>query len=340
MRKTDEIPYCAREMIAYIEERLLSSEYSSGTRLPSIRRFAGKFNISYGSAARGIEYLCSRGLLEKKAKSGIFVRQSIEHPVEKGAARIVFFAHTNFKTESNIHSMCYTTLLSIQKRCLELGHALSIIPLPYTDKEETLGIIRKYSADADGIILFHEYDAYLDEYPITKPTVGIMMSNSFSGTISTVNMDPYLSAEQAVEYFKRHGCGKVKVFYFDWPIYRERAMLFQTVARYNGIECRLSQENGRIRFDHSSGYYFTSDQVLDRYSKKFMKAKGKPLAEVYTVLGTDGKCEMDPDFHRFPTIAADWREVGRSAVDECLKRINNPGISPQRIYLPGRLKEY
>ena len=165
------------------------------------------------------------------------------------------------------------------------------------------------------------------------------MSNNYSGTISTVNIDPYLAAEQAVRYFKNKNCKKLRAIYYNWPIYLERASIFQSVAVRNGLDCRLMEEGGRVRWDSNTGYYFASDQVLDRYSKKFEKKNGKTLAEAYCVLGIDGKSKLDPDFHDFPTIVANWDEIGKSALDECLSRINNPGSSPRRIYFPGQLKE-
>ena len=61
------------------------------------------------------------------------------------------------------------------------------------------------------------------------------------------------------------------------------------------------------------------------------------LANDLTILGIDGKRLLDPDFHRFPTIAADWAEIGSVAFEECLALMNNPGRYRRRIGMPGRL---
>ncbi|WP_277201809.1 GntR family transcriptional regulator [Victivallis vadensis] len=66
-------PEISEQLINYLEERLLAGEYRPGMRIPSVRRLAAKFCLSYGSAIRGIDFLCEQGKLEKASKRGIYV---------------------------------------------------------------------------------------------------------------------------------------------------------------------------------------------------------------------------------------------------------------------------
>ena len=59
-------PEISEQLINYLEERLLAGEYRPGMRIPSVRRLAAKFCLSYGSAIRGIDFLCEQGKLPNR----------------------------------------------------------------------------------------------------------------------------------------------------------------------------------------------------------------------------------------------------------------------------------
>ena len=45
----------------HLEAMIASGHYPTGTRLPSLRRLCDEFNLSRGTAARGLDYLRERG---------------------------------------------------------------------------------------------------------------------------------------------------------------------------------------------------------------------------------------------------------------------------------------
>jgi DNA-binding LacI/PurR family transcriptional regulator len=194
------------------------------------------------------------------------------------------------------------------------------------------------SDGADGIILLNEYDLFLKEFKAQVPTVGVLMENSYGGTISTVNLDPWSAAQMAVEFFEERGFKKVSIISSHKPVFVTRGRCFATIWREKGYECELiiAQYEEDIEFDKGRGYLFTSDQFAHNYSEDYLQKTGYLLNDKHVILGMDGKQLIDPNFHRFPSIAINWKSVGEIAFNECLSRINNPTIAPKNITFTGK----
>ena len=64
----------AESLVAYVEARIISGEYPVGGKLPSVRRLAAKFQLSFGTAYRAVHTLLERGLLEQRGTAGLFVK--------------------------------------------------------------------------------------------------------------------------------------------------------------------------------------------------------------------------------------------------------------------------
>ena len=63
-----------RDVVDYLEAQIVSGVLAPGTRIPSLRRLCGKFNISMGTAVRGVEVLAARGKVETRRGSGVYVK--------------------------------------------------------------------------------------------------------------------------------------------------------------------------------------------------------------------------------------------------------------------------
>jgi DNA-binding LacI/PurR family transcriptional regulator len=327
-------PEKATQLIDYLEERLVSGQYSVGTRIPSVRRFSDKFNVSYGTALRGIDFLCSKGKLEKVPHRGIYVKERRPKANHNTIKRIAVFMEP-YVTERHC-GMCYTAFLGMQEQALKTGYTFLVNPLLMKDVSNER--IKEMSQDAEGIILLNEYDMELDDLNLKVPTVGVLVDNSFGGKISTVNLDPYSSAKIAVEFFAEKGFKDIIIVSSPKPVFITRGRIFELLWRAKGYNCEWSfSQYDEVEFKKNRGYFFTSDQRAQDHADTYYKNTGRQLEKDYPILGLDGKQLIDPSFYRFPSVAINWKTIGEIAFNECISRINNPGRTPINITLDGKL---
>jgi DNA-binding LacI/PurR family transcriptional regulator len=318
----------------FLREQVSAGKFAPGERLPSLRALMSQFDLSYGSVKRGIDLLCEMGLVEKRAGSGTFVKRvSSAAPCAAGAPRLAVFM-TDEKW-GRMPGIFPTVFLGIQKAAQEAG--VSLLVNYVRRRETTAERIVNLTREVDGVLLLGEYDATLPALGLNIPAVGVCMHETFATPISIVDIDPFLTAEQAVAYFRQNGKDKVAVVSSKIPAYRNRGRQFAMLWESLGLAVERVDARKHILFQPERGYLFTTGSVLQAYSQTYLSESGKPLAEDMTVLGIDGKTLVDPSFHKAPSIALDWQQVGRCAFDECLRRIRQPGSLPRRLYLPGQL---
>jgi DNA-binding LacI/PurR family transcriptional regulator len=236
-----------------------------------------------------------------------------------------------------IHSIYSTVFLGIQRIAEENGYSLSMNCLPVS--EATADRIADIGQGADGVIFLSEYDASIKKLPVVVPSVGVCMHSSFSGRLSIVDIDPYLSAELAVEYFLGKKVDQLLVVSKKDipPAYRNREEVFACLWRQSGGKLKRVNLSDGMKLCDRTGYFFPTSSLLQTCSENILETTGKILADQAVVLGIDGKNLINPEFHNAPAIALDWQIAGKTAIEECLYRIKNPGSLPKRIYLPGRL---
>ncbi len=328
LRKPDK----AAKMISYLEERLIAGVYSPGDRLPSLRFLMRKFNLSYGTVQRGVEYLLARtGRLEKQPCRGLYCRR--DEPESgggipgQGITLGIFYSPRQQKP-----GLYYTALKSISSHARRDQCRLKMIPLFQTDATEEF--MQEQARGCSGVILLQEYDAVLDTLRLPVPVVGIMMENSYNGTISTVNLDFWSSAEMAVQYFHKHKCKTVMICGSHEEVYTRRGLAFAMLWKKNGHTCKQVHSFPRV-YRADAGYLFTSDSWANQAAEKFQKQYGRALSEEHCILGMDGKQLLTPGFHHFPSIAVNWELIGAAAYCQCLERIRHPDLPAQKIYLNG-----
>ena len=331
---SERVPEKARGMVDYIRERICVGDFASGNKLPSMRTLQERFDLSFTSVKGGIDYLCGVGLLEMRPRSGVYVKRGAE-PDKSAVCRIALFA---FAGELRSSGGVYSTVFLGLQRFAE-GHGISLMVDCIPRATVTIDSINTAAKGADAIIFMSEYDATLSDLSSSVPAVGVCMHDSFGGKISVVDIDPYQTAKLAVDYFSEKEVDTVVLVFRDDlpPSYLHRQTAFADLWRANGGIIEEISVADDPRFLSDNGYFFATSSMLQECSLKSLEDHGKILSERVTVLGVDGKNLINPDFHAAPCVALDWQLVGQCAMEECLRRINNPGVLPRRIYLPGKM---
>lgn len=333
----DSVPNKPRRMINYLMESIHSGKLGEGTQLPTIRELMSEFRISYGSVKRGIDYLQAIGLIDKRMGSGTFVskkRKKRGRRVSNERNLAVFLnAHGLYGNPGVYH----TAFLGIQRMGEELGWSLTT---HYLDKKTACwGDVERMSEGADGIVFLAEYDLSLKDFAFKVPAVGLCMHSVYPGNASVVDLDPFASARMAVEHFNKREIRKVIAVGNEHPAYQFRVEIFADVWRTLGGDVTMVSEGETINFNDKTGYLFATGSILQNYSLKYEKKAGEYLSKKNHVIGLDGKNRVDPSFHPAPTIWIDWQMAGKCVFEECLRRVDTPGVSPRRIYIPGHFAE-
>ncbi len=333
----------SERLTAYLEEQIVCGRFPGGSRIPSLRDLQRQFHLSYGTVLSGIDALCRRGLLRKHPRSGIFVATSAA-PARNGNPVVAVFT-----IRSDTVGLYPTVLCGIREEAARRQVELQLCQLPpgCLDRE----LLERLSEGCAGVILLCELDASAGMLPRHRPCVGVMMDNSDLGRISTVDIDPFVAAQHAAAFFRRHNLKTVRAVMVPTGTYRRRFEIFAAAWRHAGGRCepldfpelreaaRNNPELWQQAFPRGGGGWFASDNLLFDCAQAFRTATGRTLEKECVVLGLDGKRLLHPDFPVFPTISVDWRIVGARALEECHARIMEPGRLPERIYLPGELLE-
>jgi len=330
MMNMNDRPPKAAEMIDYVAANIATKAYLPGSRIPSIRRLAAKFDISYGTASRGIDYLVNTGLLAKAGARGFSVVGS--RPAAPEFKRITVFMEP-FVTERGI-GMCHTAFMQMQE--LAYRNNCHFIVVPIRGPEITVELIRSASVGSHGIVMLNEYDTYFSELKTNLPVVGTLMNSSLGGKISTVNIDPFDAAAKAVEFFKARKIKKVTIASANRPVYVRRGEFFQLYWERQGGQCEWDFDwfaPSDVSPDH--GIFFTSDQIAEIHIQTMEKA-GVDLTR-YPIFSVDGKRTLVPNFHCFPTVAGDWKQIGQAIFWEIFNRIRYPEYPVRHILIEGRL---
>ncbi len=327
----------ATGLIHYVESRIVSGEYPIGSKLPSVRRLATKFHLSFGTAYRAIHTLQERGLIEQRGTAGLFVKS--HRSIVGGNAGV--FTVLIGPALLQITGLFHAAYLGVEKAVMRHNYQLQVqyVAIDKLTPEK----LRQTAAESDGLLLLCEYDQYLRDFPVLPcPVVALLSDNSWNGLISTVNIDADDAACTATKYFReaRSWLREVKVFSSPKPVYVARALAFASRWRHLGGRCEVRigypDENQIYRGD--CGYFFTSDQWLQNASMDFHRIHQVEPAQKYAMLGVDGKQFLDPDFFRFPTIAVDWPQLGEIMVEELIRRRNEPELGARNISICGKLR--
>ena len=317
----------------YILEKIYTGEYKSGTAIPPIRSLTQQFDISQYSVQRTIEKLVSDGLLETVHGCGVFVRrQATQSQNQKNKIVIgVAFPRVNLST-----SIYGNVFMGIQLAAIQQG---ILLQTGYSyDPGQNKQLVSEELQGIDGLIILSEYDKSFQDLSLPCPVIGVCMHNSYQDMISLLDMDPFSASRQAVSFFKERKHTKVNIVTMNTPAYKTRGEVFANEWRHAGGIAEFVEPEGMDAVVNDHAFLFTSGGTLQSCLTECRRNSGIKLEKHADVLGFDGKCIIDPDLIKTPVIAVDWTQVGRIALDDTINRIKNPGVSPSRIYVPGKLK--
>jgi DNA-binding transcriptional regulator YhcF (GntR family) len=326
-------------MISYLQEKITSGEFACGDRLPAIRKLTEQFDITYGTAMRGINRICEMGLVEKVPGSGIYVKErpdNIEGKNYKYRLATILTGVDRWESPG-IYS---TVFLGLQKTAEKNDCSLSInyIPMDVFSNEA----LEEAAGDADAVILLSEYDMAVKEIKFRAPVTGVCM-HSLESSISYIDIDPYCVARNAMKYFASKNVDVVEIYANAAPAYQARAMAFAMEWQFAGKKFIMKPPARPVvtdklnDFNPKHGHFFTTGALYQLYSEMYQNQTGGELHEDHAVLSVDGKNRIDPHLKRGASIAIDWQIIGKYAVEESLYRITNPGASPKKIYIQGKL---
>jgi len=323
------------KLVNYLKEKIYSGEFAAGSKIPTLRSLMEQFELTYGTAKRGVDQLCNAGLIEKRPGNGTFVKTQKQNLTVKQKYRFSVFVTGVERWE---HPGIYQTVfLGIQKSAAEHGCILALNYILMDDIDDRA--IWEAGEDSDAIILLSEYDMKLKNITSQVPVVGVCM-HDVGSKVSLLDIDPYAAARVAADYFIAQKCKVVEAYHSEAPSYKNRAETFASLWRSLGYECIVNSvvKNKYAKANTgTTGLFFATSALLQVFSEEHKLQTQKSLDDDYSVLSLDGKSLLDPAYDSMPTISLDWKILGQYAVDECLFRIKNPGALPKRIYLPGTL---
>ena len=317
----------------YIESMIASGGFAPGEKLPTQRALAAQFNLTQNAVCRALKDLAARGLLDLRQGSGCYVRRRVEH---RGKYNFMVYTQSKYMTPT----YCGRILSGMLDRAAELGIGLMLNFVDYPDFAGSP--LREREADFDAVVLVGLYDNVLTEFFCRKPCVGVNMHRTF-GCLSTLDMDPVAAADLAVGYLHRKSvrhaiCITSPDFAHEGAarnVFDFRRQCF--LAAWDGTsECVAPRESddltGFARLPAGTGLWFSGDTHCHRLFRGFQKQTGRDLAAAVPLISNNGRNRTDPSMFLFPTIAPDYRLMGRNAVDEAVRRVEQPGAPLMRLY--------
>ncbi len=335
-----------RDVVNYLEAQIVSGVLAPGARIPSLRRLCGKFNISMGTAVRGIEVLAARGKVETRRGSGVYVKSHAAIPAGNGAGPRFRVGAVIADTSGLQNSYCAHALRGIMEAALEAGGVVQVYYIPVFN-HKLLPDITAISRDLDLLILLGEYDWKMKALDSNCPVVGIEMEHIYGGVCSCISVDSRSAAETACGFFHDRGCRLVRMVEIPHlPVHWERARYFRALwdGELEVVTYRDPTSVDEISVldvsDPEVGYWFSSGTIYQRRALPYRETTGRVLAAERHVLSIDGKSLVVPQYEPSNTIGVDWYDLGVAAFEEGRRRMENPGSSARRIGIPGRLHLY
>ena len=119
-----------RDVVDYLEAQIVSGVLAPGTRIPSLRRLCGKFNISMGTAVRGVEVLAARGKVETRRGSGVYVKSHTAIPAGDGAGPRFRVGAFIADASALQNSYCAHALRGVMEATLNAGGVVQLHYIP------------------------------------------------------------------------------------------------------------------------------------------------------------------------------------------------------------------
>lgn len=334
-------PKLYQDMVGHLEAMIASGAFAAGDRLPAQRELCEKFGLSSGTVWRGLAVLERRGLIRLRRGSGAFV---CDRKAAAGAKRryeigvVLEFSQPDSTYSGQV-------LIGVQDRAAELNCGLHLNFLLIADLDEAE--LAAFAARYDALLLIGPYDLKLTGPFTSRPYVGVNQQQDF-GIASLVDLDPFRAAELAKAYFTQRRVRRIVAmnchpgYCRRFDVFHYRSLLFQHLwegewqswdDRWFLPENRPDGRRMQAMLGEGSGVFTPAGSMAHYALQSYAKATGgRDLSEDFPVLAVDGKALVVPHFQPVDTIGPDYRAMGVCMMDECLRRLEDPGSGPQRIY--------
>lgn len=322
-----------RELAAYLKLRILADDYPPGSLLPSIRRLAMKFDLTYSTVRKALLALEEEACIHRRGSR--FIVRDWRPPERPDGIPVAVIGE---RMVNALPSMYREALLGMLDAALEWNFRFHFFVL--RTRETTRERLVECCRGMVGAVLLQGYDVPVPDLTLPVPAVGIMMFNA-EGRFSTVNIDPEDAARRAVDYFLRREVRKIRIYTTAREVFRWRTRLFTRLFEAAGGEIvseELAEQGRRLPpAEPDVGLFFASDSIAHNYAVDFRQATGERLADRFAVLGIDGKRLIREDFEEFPSIAFNWPRLGRIALEELHRLLRRPDEPCRNITVCGVL---
>lgn len=329
-----------REMTAYLEAMIASGGFAPDSRLPSQRDLCAQFDLTKGTVARGLEELQARGIITLRRGAGAFVARRNGRSGKDQHYEIAIL--TEGRQPEN--SYCAQVMVGAQWQAAQRNCGLNIQFVRYRELDPVR--LQAHAEKFDGVLLLGNYDNNITRLPDTRPIVAVNMHRAF-GIASLIDLDPVLAAHLAVDYFQTRGIREIigwRTVHPDYPVgddvFAFRWAQFAAQSPWPARQFVLPNAEFPARLEScapGTGLLFASGSTCESCCRAYFEATGRQLPDDYPCLSIDGKSLINRDYTPVDTIGPDYQLMGRIALDECLRRIENPGTPLLRIYQDVRL---
>ncbi len=321
----------------YLESLVVSGQLSPGDRLPTLRQLAAQFGLTVSTARRVLLGLCAEGMFSMRHGAGIFVNERANETAANGEQ---FLTVVNWYTETQLN-YCGCATAGLIAEAEQAGWQVRLHSVSYAFKVSDPVFFPSSIWDGRAVILIGTYDrCRMKNFIPRKPCVAIEMHDSWNGALSTVTVDPFVSANLAVEFFRERGVRRVTVVETDTPAMQCRAELFRLAWSRHGGDCRTVLEYGDLPLalpEADEGIFFAGGTSHEYHVLALRKQFGSRADFLPNLLSVDGKSLLNPYYQPVNTIYIDWRQAAEAAFTEAVRRVSFPGTAARRIYLEPKL---
>ena len=348
------------QLTAHFRERILDGTYRAGSRLPTELELAEQFGVSRGTVRQAMQTLVNEGLIERIAGSGTFVRPSAvsmpsNRPTSVAGKRIGVLlsyavseldlsmlagAEATAKARGYQVSFAYTEeSAEMQTRDIDWLRSDSVLgliiyPLSDISYDESIWGLK---AQGFPFVLIDRFFPELDTDYVASDNVGagyratqhliilghrrIGFSHSFVGTLTTTSVrDRYEGYRRAL---REYGVG------FD-------DSLVYSLPRWSKDEPHNPCDEFLARSDAPTAIVTSTDGVAIELVHSAQRI-GRRVPEDLAIVGVDNLSLSSAIHPPLTTIAQPAREIGVSAANLLINRIEGQGGPPQHIELPTSL---
>lgn len=340
------------QLADHFRARINAGQLRAGEPLPSQQAMQSEFAASQSTMERAYALLEKEGLIERRWRSGVFVRPSCASPV---TGNIGVLGSPGFQQGNSLYAA------ALMEGIIEAAGAASRHPLILGNSLDWDGS-DCHKVDGFLIVNIENMQPLLEKIPASMPCVSLLNNTA---RIACVKADDEGGARQAVEYLVARGHRRIAFLKNnDASIPTARQQGYRAALRDTGIAPRKSW----LCSTHLIGHVSPGQHRLAAYSQierwlqsgweatgctallaqndhlalgaiRAFSENGLRVPEDVSVIGFDGTelCDYFPP--RLTSVKIPLREIGRAAVGVLLKHLQNPAHPVGITILPATLHE-